>query len=68
MAWRASGVYGDGVQLERLIGYYRTLPAELRSGVLSGDVIRFHAVRVRVRPEEWREPPLSRTRIGEWSP
>jgi hypothetical protein len=68
MAWRASGVYGDGVQLERLIGYYRTLPAELTSGVLSGDVIRFYAVSVRVRPEQWREPPLRRTRIGEWTP
>ena len=68
MAWRASGVYGDGVPLDRLIGYYRALPAELRSGVQPGDHIRFHAARVLVRPEDWREPPLSLTRIGEWTP
>jgi hypothetical protein len=67
MAWRASGVYGDGVQLERLIGYYRTLPAQLRAGVSAGDRIRFYAVRVLVLPEDWHEPPLRRTLIGEWA-
>ncbi len=68
MAWRASGVYGDGVRLDRLIGYYRALPLELKGGVLAGDLIRFYAARVRVRPEDAREPPLSLTPIGEWVP
>lgn len=68
MAWRASGVYGDGVQLDRLIGYYRALPSELKTGVLAGDRVRFYATRVLVRPEDWHEPPLRRTLIGEWAP
>jgi len=68
MAWRASGVYGDGVQLDRLIGYYRALPAELRAGVAAGDTLRFYAARVLVLPEDWREPPLRQTLIGEWTP
>ncbi|HVZ33077.1 MAG TPA: hypothetical protein VG963_11660 [Polyangiaceae bacterium] len=68
MAWRASGVYGGGVQLDRLIGYYLTLPAQLRGAVAPGDTLRFYAARVLVRPEDWREPPLSLQQIGEWTP
>ena len=67
MAWSASGVYGDGVQLARLIGYYRARPPELRQGVMAGDRIRFYAVRVRVQPEAWHAAPLSRILIGEWA-
>jgi hypothetical protein len=68
MAWRASGVYGEPVRLEQLIGYYRALPAELRGELQAGDALRFYAARVRVQPEAWRAPAVSRTLIGEWTP
>jgi hypothetical protein len=68
MAWRASGAYGDSVLLQRLIGYYQTLPASLRHGVAPGDTVRFYAVRVAVLPEAWRSPPRERRLIGEWRP
>jgi hypothetical protein len=68
MAWRASGAYGEPVRLDQLIGYYRSLPAELRRDVHAGDTLRFYATRVRVQPEAWRSPPLERALLAEWAP
>jgi hypothetical protein len=59
MAWRAAGVYGDSIQSERLMGYYRSLPASVRGAVAPGDRLRFHRAQVFVRPELWRAPPAS---------
>jgi hypothetical protein len=59
MAWRAAGVYGDSIQSERLMGYYRSLPASVRGAVGPGDRLRFHRAQVFVRPELWRAPPAS---------
>jgi hypothetical protein len=68
MAWRASGAYGEPIRLDQLIGYYQSLPAELRRDVHAGDRLRFYATRVRVQPEAWRSPPLRRTLLAEWAP
>jgi hypothetical protein len=68
MAWRASGVYGEPVRLERLVGYYQSLPVEVRRGVQAGDTLRFYATRVRVQPEAWRSLPRMRTLLAEWKP
>lgn len=68
MAWRASGAYGEPARLDRLIGYYQSLPEELRRGVHAGDTLRFYATRVPVQPEAWRAPPLERTLLAEWAP
>lgn len=68
MAWRASGAYGEPVRLDRLIGYYRSLPAAVRGTVQPGDRLRFYAVRVQVQPQAWRSAPLRRTLLAEWTP
>lgn len=65
MAWRAAGVYGDPVELERLIGYYRSLPPGVRGQGAAGERVRFYRAEVLVRPEAWRAPPSSLVFLGE---
>jgi hypothetical protein len=59
MAWRAAGVYGDPIESDRLMGYYRSLPPLLRGNVTFGDRVRFHRAEVSVRPEFWHARPTS---------
>lgn len=59
MAWRAAGVYGDPIERERLMGYYRSLPPSVRGDVAPGDRVRFNRAEVSLRPELWRAPPTS---------
>ncbi|HTV17300.1 MAG TPA: hypothetical protein VMG12_01475 [Polyangiaceae bacterium] len=59
MAWRAAGVYGDAVEREHLLGYYRALPARVRGDTSQDDRLRFYRADVAVRPEAWHEPPAS---------
>jgi hypothetical protein len=68
VAWRAAGVYGDAVTLERLVAYYATLPETLRAQRRPGERVRFHRVLVDVRPEARAAPPASLVLLGEWSP
>jgi hypothetical protein len=65
MAWRAAGVYGDPVERDRLMGYYRSLPPSLRGNVTSGDRVRFHRAEVSVRPELWHAAPTSLVLLAE---
>lgn len=65
MAWRAAGVYGDRVERERLLGYYRALPPALRGPVAPCDRVRFYRAEVAVEPELWRAAPSSRVLLGE---
>jgi hypothetical protein len=68
VAWRAAGVYGDAVTVERLAAYYQTLPAALRAERRPGERVRFYRARVDVRPEARSRPPASLELLGEWSP
>jgi hypothetical protein len=68
VAWRAAGVYGDAVTLERLAAYYETLPAALRAQRRAGERVRFYRARVDVRPAARSAPPASLELLGEWSP
>ena len=65
MAWRAAGVYGDPVRRERLLGYYRSLPASVRAEAGAGARVRFYRAEVWARPEAWREPPASLMLLDE---
>lgn len=68
VAWRAAGVYGDAVTLERLVAYYQTLPEALRAQRRPGERVRFYRALVDVRPEARSAPPASLELLGEWSP
>lgn len=68
VAWRAAGVYGDAVTLERLVAYYQTLPPVLQAQRRPGERVRFYRVLVDVRPEARSAPPASPVLLGEWSP
>lgn len=65
MAWRAAGVYGDRIENERLLGYYRSLPPTVRGPATPGDLVRFHRAEVSVRPELWRAPPTALVLLAE---
>jgi hypothetical protein len=65
MAWRAVGVYGDSIERDRLMGFYRSLPLSLRGNVTFGDRVRFHRAEVSVRPELWQAPPTSLVLLAE---
>ena len=68
VAWRAAGVYGEAVTLERLVAYYRTLSPGLSAQRRPGERVRFYRALVDVRPEARGAPPASLALLAEWSP
>jgi hypothetical protein len=67
MAWRAAGVYGDAPSLERLIGYFESLPASLRGPLAPGDTVRFYRAELDVTPDCRERAPERLELLGEWT-
>lgn len=67
MAWRAAGVYGEAIQPARLLGYFATLPPQVRREVTAGDIVRFYRVSVDVRPGHWQELAGPPELLHTWS-
>ena len=68
MAWRAAGVYGDTATLERLLGYFESLPSATRGPVAPGDTVRFYRATLDVTPDCRERAPSRLDLLGEWHP